>query len=171
MSEDYFGDENIAEELKRKVSQQAALAKELSEQLALERRLSGARNSTVELKDYLYRKGSLLGWKKRWFSLEGDTLSRFNSHTSEKARGGLRLKSNFVISFDNDKNRKVNGLPIYVFSIVNGKKRKYFGALSEKKRDVWTTALTNSLAAVKAKEKVLVLLCVQGLPLALPILF
>ena len=113
-----------------------------------------ANSNREELKDYLYRKGSVLGWKKRWFSLEGDTLTRFNSHTSEKSRGGLRLKSTFVVNYNNDRNRKVNGIPIYVFSIVNGTKRKYLGAVSMKKRDAWAGALTNAINALKAKEQV-----------------
>ena len=87
-------------ELELQLQKQEEVAKELSDQIAANELSSNS------AKGYLYRQGSVLGWKKRYYILEGNVLSRYNTKASVVPRGSLPIIESVVVRTESNMVKK-----------------------------------------------------------------
>ena len=131
-------------ELELQLQKQEEVAKELSDQIAANELSSNS------AKGYLYRQGSVLGWKKRYYILEGNVLSRYNTKSSVVPRGTLPIIESVVVRTESNMVKKTKEGRLFIFSLQSGKKKKYFGSLTEESREEWITAISNVIEGKKA---------------------
>ena len=110
-------------ELELKLRKQEEVAQELADTLAANQALETKESTSKE--GYLYRQGSVLGWKKRFYILNGGILSRYNSKDSIVPRGSLNVIENLVVRTEPNivkKTKEGN----YLFQSSERKKEKIF---------------------------------------------
>ena len=64
-----------------------------------------------------------MGWKKRFYILNGGILSRYNSKDSIVPRGSLNVIENLVVRTEPNIVKKTKEGRLFVFSLANGKRK------------------------------------------------
>ena len=137
-------------ELEIQLQKQEEVARELSDQIAISQ-LTSTNKSTA--KGFLFRQGQLLGWKKRYYVLEGNVLTRYNNKSSIVPRGSLPILGSVVVRSEPQMVKKTKEGRLFIFSLQSGKKKKYFGTLSEEKREEWMASISNVINGKNAMER------------------
>jgi hypothetical protein len=96
-------------------------------------------STTMVFSGVLSKMGSVIpNWKARFFVLDGDKLTYFESEGGEQ-------KGQFILTLDTDVAVSDSIVVDYVFVLQSQKRTLYMSASSEEDLDGWVRALENSI--------------------------